>query len=109
MQAAPAGVQSATSISKRRRSRKEIRSQEREEASIEAMMTPVQEPGNMTTRFVFMTVKLANELIASDQTGAYPRTSNRENKYICVLYVYDTHNTKGIAVKPRHSSELLKA
>jgi hypothetical protein len=56
-----------------------------------------------------MTVKLADGFIASDQTGDYPRTSNRGNKYICILYVYNPNFIKGIAIKSKHSSELLKA
>ena len=99
MRAAPAGVRSTTSVSKRGRSRKEIHSQERKEASNDATDTPTQEPGNVKTRLVFMTVKLADGFIASDQTGAYPRTSNRGNKYICVFYIYDANHIKGIALK----------
>ena len=56
-----------------------------------------------------MTVKLADAFIASDQTGAYPRTSSRGNKYICVFYIFDPNYIKGKPIKSRHSSELLKA
>ena len=56
-----------------------------------------------------MTVKLADSFIASDQTGAFPRVSNRGNKYICVFYIYDANYIKGLAIKSRHRSELLGA
>ena len=46
-----------------------------------------------------MTVKLADGFIASDQTGSFPRVSNKGNKYICVFYIYDTNFIKGVAIK----------
>ena len=56
-----------------------------------------------------MTVKLADGFIASDQTGAYPRTSHRGYKYISVFYIYDANRIKGLPMKSRHASELLRA
>ena len=56
-----------------------------------------------------MTVKLADGFIASDQTGAFPRVSNKGNKYICVFYIYDPNFIKGVAIKSRHRSEILEA
>ena len=56
-----------------------------------------------------MTTQLADGWIASDQTGAFPRVSNRGNKYICVFYIFDANFIKGIPIKSRHRSELLKA
>ena len=56
-----------------------------------------------------MIMRLADSFIASDQTGTYPRTSSRGNKYICVFYTFDPNYIKGMRVKSRHSSELLKA
>ena len=50
-----------------------------------------------------------DSFIASNQTGAFPRVSNRGNKYICVFYVYESNFIKGIAIKSRHKSELLGA
>ena len=46
---------------------------ERKEAEANATTTPEQEPKNQKTRHVYMTVKLADSFIASDQTGAYPK------------------------------------
>ena len=70
---------------------------------------PTQVAGNKKTHLVFMNTVLADHWIASDQTGAFPRTSNQGNKYICVFYVFDPNYIKGKPVKSRHSSELLKA
>ena len=105
----PAGVQSTTTASKRGKTAKQTHHLERLEAAEESQSLPAQEPGNKKTRQVFMSVQLADGFIASDQTGAYPRTSHRGYKYICVFYIYDANRIKGIAVKSRHSSELLKA
>ena len=60
-------------------------------------------------KHVFETVWLADGFISSNQIGAYPRTSSKDNKYMCIFYVYDPNFMKGIAIKSRHSSELLKA
>jgi hypothetical protein len=56
-----------------------------------------------------MTVKLADNFIASKQTGAFPRVSNRGNKYICVFHEYNPNFIKDTAIKSRHVSELLGA
>jgi len=105
----PAGVRSTTTKSNRGRTAKDLHHSERLDAAKDALTLPEQEPGNKKTKRVFMTVKLADGFIASDQTGAYPRTSHRGYKYICVFYIYDANSIKGIAVKSRHSSELLRA
>ena len=82
---------------------------ERNKASIDATTLPTQEPGNIKTKHVFMTVRLADGFIVSNQTGAYPWTPSKGNKYVCIFYVYNPNFIKGIAIKSRHSSELLKA
>ena len=107
MTKSPAGARSTTTQSKR--GRKSAFHLEQQAAANDAMALPEQEPGNKKTHLVFMTAKLANDYIASDQTGAYPRTSSRGCKYICVFYIYDANCIKGIPVKSRHSSELLRA
>ena len=56
-----------------------------------------------------MTVSLVDGWIASNQTGAFPRVSNRGHKYISVFYVYDANFVKGVPVKSRHCQELLRA
>ena len=74
-----------------------------------AMDIPVQEPNNKKTHNVYMAVELADGFIASNQTGAFPRTSNKGNKYIAVFYVHNPNFIKGIPIKSRHKEELLKA
>ena len=86
-----------------------MHSQEGEEAPTEATMTPVQEPGNMKKKSVFMTVKLADGYIVSNQIGAYPPASNKGNECMCVFCLYNTNNIKQKTVKSQYSSELLKA
>ena len=56
---------------------------------LDAMTVPAQGPSNKKTNLVFMTVMLADGMIASDQTGPFPRVSNRGHRYISVFYVYD--------------------
>ena len=74
-----------------------------------AMDIPVQEPNNKKTHNVYMAVELADGFIASDQTGAFPCTSNKGNKYIAVFYVHDPNFIKCTPIKSRHKEELLKA
>ena len=76
---------------------------------VDAMTAPKQKPSNKKTNLVYMTVTLADGWIASDQTGAFPRGSNRGHKYISVFYVYDANFVKGVPVKSRHCQELLRA
>ena len=51
----------------------------------------------------------AGGLIASDQTGRFPRVSNRGIKYLCVFYIYDANAIKAIPIKSRKKEELLRA
>ena len=80
----PAGMRSTTTQSKRGRSptAKETHVKERQAAMLDAMTVPAQEPSNKKTNLVYMTVRLADGWIASDQTGAFPRVSNRGHKYL---------------------------
>ena len=72
---------------------------ELEAAADDLLNIPEQEPGNPKTKYVFMTTQLADGWIASDQTGAFPRVSNRGNKHICVFYIFDANFIKGIPIK----------
>ena len=81
----PAGVRSTTTKSNRGKTARETHYLERLDAAEDAQSLPAQEPGNKKTRKVFMTVKLADGFFASNQTGAYPHTSYRGYKYICVF------------------------
>ncbi len=107
----PAGVRSTTTKSNlgRPSTAKEIHAVERHDAMLDAMTVPIQEPINKKTNLVFMTVMLADWMIVSDQTGAFPRVSNRGHKYISVFYVYDANFVKEVPVKSRHRQEFLRA
>ena len=78
-------------------------------ASDDAIGTPEQELGNVTTQRVYMLIKLADRRNAGDHTGAFPRVSTRVTKYIYVFYIYDVNFIKGITIKLCHRTELLGA
>ena len=99
MRQQPSGTRSTTK--KSNRGRKPLDVLEMEAAADDSLTIPEQEPGNAKTKFVFMTTQLADGWIASDQTGAFPRVSNRGNKYICVFYIFDANFIKGIPIKSR--------
>ena len=61
---------------------------ERSAAIDDAISIPIQEPGNAKTNLVYMTVQKAEGFIASDQTGKFPRISNKGNQYIYVFNIY---------------------
>jgi len=107
MRQQPSGTRSTTK--KSNRGRKPLDVLELEAAADDALTIPKQESGNAKTKFIFMTTQLADGWIASDQTGAFPRVSNRGNKYICVFYIFDANFIKGNPIKSRHRLELLKA
>ena len=109
MQKNLAGVQSSTSVSNRGRTPKEQHAWEQKELSTEAAEIPIQEPNNKKIKLAFVTVKLADGFIASDQIGVYARTSGKGNTSISVFCVYNANHIKGIALRSKHSSQLLKA
>ena len=109
MRQLPSGTHSTTPSSKHGRPVQVLHQLEQNTAADDALKLPTQETNNEKTLKVFMTVKLADGWIASDQTGAFPRVSSRGNKYICVFYIYDPNYIKGIAIKSRHRSDLLGA
>ena len=86
-----------------------LRKMERDLAADDSESTPTQEPGNQRTNHVYMTTKRAEGFVASDQTGPFPTTSNRGNKYVCVFYLHDANHIKGVPIKNRSKSELLRA
>ena len=45
----------------------------------------------------------------SDQMGRFPATSSKGNKYIMIMYDYDSNNILGEAIKSRTGDELLRA
>ena len=74
MRATPKGLRSTTKASERGRPKtiQEENTRERREAMEDATTIPEQEPENVKTKLVYMTTKLAEEWMASDQTGRFP-------------------------------------
>ena len=109
MRQAPGGTRSSTTTTNRGRPVGALHKLELEAAADDAAAMPEQEAGNVKTKKVFMTVKLAEGWIASDQTGRLTRVSTRGNQYICVFYIYDANFIMPIAIQSRHRSDLLGA
>eukprot|EP00957_Ditylum_brightwellii_P019150 1443744-Ditylum_brightwellii.AAC.1 len=60
-----------------KQSRQNVRATKR----IDPMEPTEQEPGNIKTNFVFAALEEVDGRINSDQTGAFPKVSNRGNRY----------------------------
>eukprot|EP00957_Ditylum_brightwellii_P211531 15366289-Ditylum_brightwellii.AAC.2 len=60
---------------------------------------PQQEPDNHKSNYIFETVIEIQGQVYSDQTGYFPRVSNRGMKYIIVFYAYGANYIKGIPIK----------
>ena len=56
-----------------------------------------------------MSVKRVEGYVASNQTGKFPRTSNKVMQCICVFHIYDPNYIKGVVLKSRRKEELLLA
>ena len=65
-------------------------------------MNPKQEINNIRTNDIMCSIFDTEELNSksySDQTGKFPITSSRGNKYIFVLYHYDTNTIHAVPIK----------
>jgi hypothetical protein len=72
------------------------------------MMT-LEAQSNVRTHCVFAkTVSLTGKVF-SDQTGRFPQTSSRGNKYIMIFYYYDSSAILAEPLKSRSETELLRA
>jgi hypothetical protein len=69
---------------------------------------PKQEPNNASTQQLFAAITETGK-IYTDQTGRFPVTSSRGNKYILVLYNYDTNAILTEPLKNRTGNEILRA
>ena len=78
-----------------KQSRQNVRSTKR----INPMESTEQEPGNIKTNVVFAALEEVDGRIYSDQTGAFPKISNRGNRYVMVFYVYDANHIQDIPIK----------
>ena len=103
------GTQSSTNRSRRCRSSQHTQQSDTAATIVDAISLPTQEQENNRTHLVFMSVKRVEGYVASDQTGKFPRMSNKGMQYICVFYIYDPNYTKGVALKSRKKEELLRA
>ena len=103
------GTQSTTNKSRRGRSSKHTQQPDTEAAIADAISLPTQDQDNNKTHLVFMSVKRVEGYVASDQTGKFPRTSNKGIQYVCVFYIYDPNFIKGVTLKIRKTEELLQA
>ena len=61
------------------------------------------------THDVFLTVTDLQGKICTDQTGRFPVTSSRGNKYIMIAYDYDSNTINAEALKPRTGESLKNA
>jgi hypothetical protein len=68
-----------------------------------------QDPANIHTHHVFMTVLLVTGGISSDNTGCFPVTSNRGNPYVALFYIYNANAIQSVPIKNRSKEELLRA
>jgi hypothetical protein len=63
---------------------------------IDTMEPLPQEPFNAPTHFVFMTIIEISGMLFSSQSGRFPITSNRGNKYVVIFYIYDANFIKSV-------------
>ena len=103
------GTQSTTNKSRRGISSKHTQQSDTAAAIADTISLPTHEQDNNKTHLVFMSVNIVEGYVASDQTGKFPRTSNKGMQYICVFYIYDPNYIKGVALKIRRKEELLRA
>ena len=73
--------------------------------------TTTQEPGNLATHAVYVNLTDINDtyMIHTDLTGRFPVTSKRGNKYILLLYDYDTNAILQEPMKSRNDTEMIHA
>ena len=95
------GTQSTTNRSRRGRSSQHTQQSDTAVAIADTISLPTQEQDNNRTHLVFMSVKRVEGYVASDQTGKFPRMSNKGMQYICVFNIYDPTYIKGVALKSR--------
>ncbi len=56
-----------------------------------------------------MTIIKISGTVFSNQSGRFPITSNRGNKYIVIFYIYNANFVKSVPIKSRSKEELLWA
>jgi hypothetical protein len=68
-----------------------------------------QEPANICTHHVFMTVHVVTGRISSDNTDCFPVTSYRGNAYITLFCIYNVNAIWLVPIKNRSKKKLLQA
>lgn len=58
-------------------------------------------------RDIFIQVYEEKDLVYSDQTGKFPTTSSRGNKYLMILYYIDGSYIMMEPMKSRHENEMI--
>jgi hypothetical protein len=69
---------------------------------------PIQEPHYKETHYLFATVESSGKFYTYE-TGWFPTTSSQGNKYVLVLYEYNTNAILTEALKSRTATEMLHA
>ena len=59
-------------------------------------------------RDIYIHVYIEKELVYTDQTGKFPTTSSRGNKYLMVLYHIDGSYIMMEPMKSRHENEMIR-
>jgi hypothetical protein len=85
--------------------RKNIRSTQKRVPSVAPTLAP-EDTGK--TYFVYATIVDSGQ-IHSDLTGRFPTTSAKGNKYVLVLYDYNTNNILTEPMKSRGDQEMVRA
>ena len=70
---------------------------------------PQSDPGNIKTHLVFITVYETKETLYTDQTGAFPITSNRGTKTMYCAYHYDSNKVFKRGLRNKKKEPLLEA
>ncbi len=68
-----------------------------------------QEPANICTHHIFMTVHVVTGRISSDNSGHFPVTSNRGNAYVALFYINNANAIWSVPIKNRSKEELIRA
>jgi hypothetical protein len=68
-----------------------------------------QDPANICTHDVFMTVHVVTGRISSDNTGCFLVMSHRGNTYVALFYIYYANTIWLVPIKNRSKEELLQA
>jgi hypothetical protein len=68
-----------------------------------------QEPFNACMHLVFVIIIKIYGMLFSNQSGRFPITSYRGNKYIVIFYIYDDNFNNSVLIKSWSKEELLRA